>query len=69
VSVVDGELFPDSSEGVLGGIISLLALCDESGDISEWLELGVGFGREVKRDIGKLESLGFDEVPRLGVVG
>lgn len=69
MSVIDGELFPDSSEGVLGVIISFLALCDESGDISEWLDLGVGFGWEVKRDIGKLEAVGLDVVPSLAVFG
>jgi len=57
VSVFDCKVFQDSSEGLLGGGISLLALCDESGDVTEWLHLGVGFGREVERGIGELEAL------------
>jgi hypothetical protein len=57
VSVFDCEPFQDTSEGLLGGGISFLALCDESGDVTEWLYLGVGFCREVERGIGELEAL------------
>jgi hypothetical protein len=46
----------------------LLALCNISGAVSEWIQLGVGFGREVKGDIGELEARGFDKVTSLAVV-
>jgi len=46
----------------------LLALCYVSGALSEWLKLGVGFGRKVEGDIGELEARGFDKVTSLAVV-